>query len=118
MPQAGMTQRNTSTLLARKAGAPGDGLEQTASLMTAAFLSRREGATFMDTSLEQPPMRDRVKVGLVGSQFISSIHAESLHRVADAELCAVASPTQGNAARFAERFHIPHHFTDYRKMLE
>ena len=59
----------------------------------------------------------RVKVGLVGSQFVSTIHAESLHRCADAELYAVASPTPGNAAKFAEKWRIPHHFPDYRQML-
>ncbi|MBI3850191.1 MAG: Gfo/Idh/MocA family oxidoreductase [Verrucomicrobia bacterium] len=62
-------------------------------------------------------MNRRVRVGLVGSQFITSIHAESLHRCADAELFAVASPTKGNAKSFAKKFGIPHHFTDYRKML-
>ena len=60
----------------------------------------------------------RVRVGLVGSQFVSSIHAESLHRCADAELFAVASPTPGNAEKFAARWGIPHHFTDYRRMLD
>ena len=65
-----------------------------------------------------PPISGRkVRVGLVGSQFISTIHAESLHRCADAELFAVASPTPGNAQKFAEKWRIPHHFTDYRQML-
>lgn len=59
-----------------------------------------------------------VRVGLIGSQFISSIHAESLKRCAQAELVAVASPTPGNAQRFAQRFEIPRHFTDYRTLLE
>ena len=58
-----------------------------------------------------------VKVGLVGSQFVSTIHAESLHRCAGAELYAVASPTPGNAAKFAQKWGIPHHFTDHRQML-
>lgn len=62
-------------------------------------------------------MNRRVRVGLIGSQFITTIHAESLHRCADAELFAVASPTKGNAKAFAKKFSIPHHFTDYRKML-
>jgi predicted dehydrogenase len=63
-------------------------------------------------------MNSRVQVGLIGSQFISTIHADSLQRCADAALLAVASPTAGNAAAFAQRFGIPHHFTDYRRMLE
>jgi myo-inositol 2-dehydrogenase/D-chiro-inositol 1-dehydrogenase len=63
-------------------------------------------------------MQRPVRVGLVGSQFISTIHAEALRQCAGAELWAVASPTPGNAQRFAERHGIPHHLTDYRRMLE
>jgi predicted dehydrogenase len=60
----------------------------------------------------------KVRVGLIGSQFISSIHAESLHRCGRAELVAVASPTEKNVAAFAEKWRVPHRFTEYRKMLE
>jgi predicted dehydrogenase len=57
-------------------------------------------------------------VGLIGSGFISSIHAEALKSCADAELLAVASPTPGKAENFARKQGIPHHFADYRKLLE
>lgn len=60
----------------------------------------------------------KVKVALIGSQFISSIHAESLKRVADAEIAAVASPTEEHVIAFAQQHGIPHYFTDYKKMLE
>lgn len=63
-------------------------------------------------------MSKRVQIGLIGSQFISTIHADSLKRCSDASLLAVASPTAGNAASFAQRFAIPHACTDYRRMLE
>jgi myo-inositol 2-dehydrogenase / D-chiro-inositol 1-dehydrogenase len=62
--------------------------------------------------------KSHVRVGLIGSQFIAAIHAESLHRCPDAELFAVASPTPGNAQKLAEKHGAAHHFTDYRKMLE
>jgi hypothetical protein len=58
-----------------------------------------------------------VEVGLIGSQFISAIHAEALQRCPQAIIAAEASPTPGNAARFAERFGIPQAFTDYRQLL-
>ncbi len=58
-----------------------------------------------------------VGVGLIGSQFISAIHAESLRACPQADIRAVASPTAGHAKAFAERFSIPHHFTDYERML-
>ncbi len=60
----------------------------------------------------------RVKVGIIGSQFEADIHAESLKMVPEAaEAVAVASPTPGNAERFAKRHHIPRYFNDYRQML-
>jgi predicted dehydrogenase len=59
-----------------------------------------------------------VRVGLVGSRFVSTIHAEALKRVPGAELFAVASPTGDHAEQFAKRHGVRHHFRDYRKMLE
>jgi len=59
-----------------------------------------------------------VRVGLVGSQFVSTIHAEALKRVPNAELFAVVSPTEGNAERFAKKHGVKHHFRDYRKFIE
>jgi predicted dehydrogenase len=59
-----------------------------------------------------------VHVGLVGSQFISAIHAESLRAVPDAEVVAVASASEAHARAFAERHGIQRWFTDYRKMYE
>jgi predicted dehydrogenase len=63
-------------------------------------------------------MGQPVRVGLVGSQFVSTIHAESLKTVPQAEIVAVASPSEGHAEAFAEKFAIPHALADYRKMLE
>src|SRR5260221_8340272 len=59
----------------------------------------------------------RVGVGLIGSQFVSSIHAEALRACPQAEMRAVASPTAGHAKAFADRFAIPHQFIDYATML-
>ncbi|MCX5653618.1 MAG: Gfo/Idh/MocA family oxidoreductase [Planctomycetota bacterium] len=62
-------------------------------------------------------MKPPVPVGLIGSQFISTIHAESLQHCPQAAMAAVASPTPGNAEQFARRFSIPRAFTDYRDLL-
>src|SRR5215470_15787349 len=59
-----------------------------------------------------------VRVGLVGSQFVSSIHLEALRAVPGAEVVAVASATEAHARAFAGRHGIPRWFTDYRKMYE
>ena len=62
-------------------------------------------------------MKPKVKVGLIGSQFISSIHAESLRHCIQAETVAVASPTPGHASEFARKNEIPKFFSDYRDLL-
>jgi len=63
-------------------------------------------------------MKEKVGVGLVGSQFIATIHAEALKTVANAQLLAVCSPTSGNARDFALKHGIPHHFTSLDDMLQ
>ena len=61
--------------------------------------------------------RDTVGVGLVGSQFITTIHAEALRRVPQAKVLAVMSPTTGHACDFASKHGIAHHFEDLDAML-
>ena len=62
-------------------------------------------------------MSNPVRIGLVGSQFISSIHARALRHCTDADVVAVSSPTDGHAAGFAAEFGIPASFTDHRAMF-
>ena len=52
-------------------------------------------------------MATPVSVGLIGSQFISAVHAEAVRACPPARRAAVASPTPGHAARLAQRFGIP-----------
>jgi len=61
--------------------------------------------------------RDTVGVGLVGSQFITTIHAEALRTVPQAKVLAVMSPTSGHARDFASKHGIAHHFQDLDAML-
>ncbi len=60
----------------------------------------------------------QIGVGLIGSQFISSIHFEAIKQVPAARVLAVASPTIEHVRPFAEQRGIPHWFVDYRRMLE
>jgi predicted dehydrogenase len=46
---------------------------------------------------------ETVRVGLIGSGFVSAIHAEALRRVPGAAIVAVASPTPGHAERLVRR---------------
>src|SRR5260370_24260571 len=59
-----------------------------------------------------------IRVGLVGSQFVSSIHFEELRSAPGAEVFAVTSATEEHAKAFADRHGIKQHFTDFRKMYE
>lgn len=59
---------------------------------------------------------DKVRVGLIGSGFVSAIHCEALRRVAAAEVIAVASPH--HAGEFAAKHAIKRWYSDYRQMLE
>src|SRR5499427_5089111 len=68
--------------------------------------------------MKDPENSRRVGVGLIGSQFITSIHAEALKACSQADLRAVASPTAGHSRTFAQRHGIQKHFTDYRQMLD
>jgi predicted dehydrogenase len=61
---------------------------------------------------------ETVRVGLIGSGFITAIHFEALRRVPGVEVVGVASPTPGNAERFAAARSIPVHSIDYRAVLD
>ena len=53
------------------------------------------------------PTPGKVKVGIIGSQFQADILATSFKIMPEeAELIAVASPTQGHADEFAKKFGI------------
>ena len=62
-------------------------------------------------------MRD-IGVGLVGSGFISDLHAEAFGHVREAAVLAVASPTEAHVRRFAEKHSIDRWHSDYRALLE
>lgn len=62
-------------------------------------------------------MKKKIGIGIVGSQFISSIHAKALKTIADAQIIAVMSPTPGNSKNFAAKHNIPNHFIKIDDML-
>jgi myo-inositol 2-dehydrogenase/D-chiro-inositol 1-dehydrogenase len=57
--------------------------------------------------------KGKVKVGIIGSRFEADIHAESFRIMPEeAEVIAVASPTPGNAAKLAQKYHLQNVYTD------
>src|SRR5947207_13352844 len=60
----------------------------------------------------------KVKIGIIGSRFQAECIAGAVKATQDeAEVVAVASPTQGHAASFAQRHAIARSYTDYRDLL-
>jgi predicted dehydrogenase len=59
-----------------------------------------------------------VGVGIVGSGFVSTLHAEAMRRVPGAVLRGVTSPTPGHAESFAQAHGVPRWYTDYRALLD
>jgi predicted dehydrogenase len=60
---------------------------------------------------------DKVRIGIVGSRFVASLHAEALQQVPGAEIVAAASPDPEHVWDFHKKFDIPHAFGDYKDMI-
>ncbi len=58
-----------------------------------------------------------IRIGIIGSRFVASLHAEALRHAPDAEVVAVASPTEEHARAFAQEHDIPRWFTDHSDLL-
>ena len=56
-------------------------------------------------------------MGIIGSRFVASAHAQALRQTPGVELTAVASPNAEHAWEFHRRFEIEHTFTDYKDLL-
>src|SRR5258706_9907570 len=61
---------------------------------------------------------EKVRVGLVVSAFISTIHVAAHKRVSAAEIVAVTSPTADHAANFAKKHGIKNSFRDFGKFIQ
>jgi len=59
-----------------------------------------------------------VRIGIIGSGFVASLHAQALRQAPDAEIVAASSPNAEHVWVFARTFGIPHAFIDYKDMLE
>ncbi len=61
---------------------------------------------------------DKVGVGIIGSGFVSEIHAEAFQEVPEAQIVAACGKDSEGVGQFARRWNIPFHTTDYRRVLE
>lgn len=55
------------------------------------------------------------RAGVIGTGFVGRIHIETLRRLGNVFVEAVASPS--SARQTAEDMNVPHHFSDYREMI-
>ena len=58
----------------------------------------------------------RLRVGIVGSKFAATLHAECYRRNDNVEIIAAAA--LDDLEEFAARFHIPHTYEDFHEMAE
>src|ERR1700678_1027998 len=58
-----------------------------------------------------------VRVGIIGSQFQADCHAAAIRMIEDdMSIVAVGSPTAAHARALADRYKIPHVYTDYKEL--
>lgn len=60
---------------------------------------------------------EKVRVGVIGTGFGTAVQIPGFQYVPETEVIAVCSARRERAEAAAQRFHIPHAFTDYREML-
>jgi dihydrodiol dehydrogenase / D-xylose 1-dehydrogenase (NADP) len=63
-------------------------------------------------------MSDNIKWGIIGCGGIARKFATCMKDVKGAELCAVASATEGKAESFAEQFGVDSAYGDYKQLVE
>jgi len=63
---------------------------------------------------------ERIKIGMVGSQFAAHLHLNSLSKLrgSKVEVVAVVSRNRAHAENFARKFNIPDAYDDYRHILD
>ena len=63
---------------------------------------------------------DKVRLGMIGSQFAAHLHLNSLSKLrgSKVDVVAVASKNKEHAQSFAKSFNIPDVYDDYRRILE
>lgn len=61
---------------------------------------------------------EKIRVGVIGTGFIGSIHVRAFEHVPDADVVAAASKTPGKARKFADEYGIPDAYDDYHELLK
>ncbi len=59
-----------------------------------------------------------VRWGIIGLGWFGEIHADTLADMPGVELSAVSTRRPDRLAEIAQRYHVPHSYTDYRSLLD
>ena len=62
-------------------------------------------------------MKDKVRIGIIGTGIIGKSHIRSYAEVPEAEIVAVCDLREDEAQRVAQEFGIPHVYSDYADLL-
>ena len=62
-------------------------------------------------------MSQKMKIGIIGSGTIGSVHADAYKKVADADLVAMCDILPDRLAEKAKRHGVPLQYTDYHELL-
>ncbi|MFC4775825.1 Gfo/Idh/MocA family protein [Paenibacillus sp. GCM10023252] len=58
-----------------------------------------------------------IKVGVIGTGFSASFHLESLRRLPDIEVIAIAGSSADKAKELAEQYRVPNYYGDYQDLI-
>ena len=70
-----------------------------------------------DHESDHEPARRPIRVGVIGAGFIGPAHIESLRRLGDVEVVALAGSSAESAARKAAELFVPRAYGDYRALI-
>lgn len=60
----------------------------------------------------------KIKVGIIGTNFVSDYFMKGISTVPGYEITAVCANTQKSVVRFADKYDIPYRSTDYRELAQ
>lgn len=61
---------------------------------------------------------DKVRIGIIGAGQIAKAHLEMYRDIPDAEVTAICALNEDNLKMVAQKWDIPHIYTDYRELLK
>lgn len=60
----------------------------------------------------------KIRIGMIGVGQIGKSHLENYAKIPDAEIVAICDINEAELSRLAQKYEIPHTYTDYTKLLE